>query len=43
MGTGFFIGGGYYPVIRWNFSWTTNDFQSFSRRPRTQFLIGFNF
>ena len=43
VGTGFFIGGGYYPVIRWNFSWTTPDFHSFSRRPRTQFLIGFNF
>jgi hypothetical protein len=43
VGTGVFIGGGYYPVIRWNFSWTTPDFQSFSRRPRTQFLIGFNF
>ena len=43
VGAGAFIGGGYYPVIRWNFSWVTPDFQTFSRRPRTQFLIGFNF
>jgi hemolysin activation/secretion protein len=43
VGAGAFIGGGYYPVIRWNFTWTTPDFQTFARRPRTQFLIGFNF
>jgi hypothetical protein len=42
-GTGVFVGGGYYPVIRWNFTWTTPDFRTFSHRPRTQFLIGFNF
>ncbi len=42
-GTGIYIGGGYYPAIRWNFVWTTADFRSFARRPRTQFLIGFNF
>jgi hypothetical protein len=43
VGTGVFVGGGYYPVIRWNFSWTTPDFQNFAPRPRTQFLIGFNY
>ena len=43
IGAGAYIGGGYYPVIRWNFSWTTPDFQTFSPRPRTQFLVGFNF
>jgi WD40-like Beta Propeller Repeat len=43
VGTGFYIGGGYYPVFRWNFVWTTPDFQTFSVRPRTEFLIGFNY
>jgi hemolysin activation/secretion protein len=43
VGTGVFVGGGYYPVIRWNFTWTTRDFRQFSHRPRTQFLVGFNF
>jgi len=42
-GTGVFFGGGYYPVIRWNFSWLTADFHSFTMHPRTQFLIGYNF
>jgi hypothetical protein len=43
VGAGAFIGGGYYPVIRWNFTWVTPDFQTFSRHPRTSFLIGYNF
>src|SRR5262249_579877 len=33
VGVGAFIGGGYYPVIRWNFSWLTPDFHTFSRQP----------
>jgi hypothetical protein len=43
MGTGVFIGGGYYPVLRWNFSWNTSDYQRFTQHPRTQFVIGYNF
>lgn len=43
VGAGAFIGGGYYPVIRWNFTWVTPDFQTFAHRPRTTFLIGYNF
>jgi len=43
VGTGIYVGGGYFPAIRWNFSWTTSDFRTFARRPRTTFLIGFNF
>ncbi len=43
LGAGVYLGGGYYPVVRWNFVWPTEDFRSYSRRPRTQFLIGFNF
>jgi Tol biopolymer transport system component len=42
-GTGVYMGGGYFPVIRWNFVWTTTDFQNFTTHPRTQFMIGYNF
>jgi len=42
-GVGVYIGGGYYPVIRWNFVWTTPDFKTYSTKPRTQFMIGFNY
>ena len=42
-GAGFFIGGGPFPVLRWNYAWRTTDFRSFSRRPRTQFVLGYNF
>jgi len=43
VGAGFFLGGGYYPAIRWNYVWPTQNFQDFPRRPRTQFTISFNF
>jgi hypothetical protein len=43
VGASWFIGGGYFPAIRWNYAWTTTDFRTFARRPRTQFSIGFNF
>jgi len=43
VGGGFFIGGGYFPALRWTYAWATTDFQRFARRPRTQFSIGFNF
>jgi hypothetical protein len=43
VGVGFYIGGGPYPVVRWNYAWQTPDFRRFSRRPRTQFAIGYNF
>jgi hemolysin activation/secretion protein len=42
-GFGFYLLGGYYPAIRWNYIWTTNDFSTFSRRPRTTFSIWYNF
>jgi hypothetical protein len=42
-GFGWFIGGGPFPVLRWNYSWQTKDFRSYSRRPRTQFMLGYNF
>ena len=43
VGFGLYLGGGYYPAIRWNFSWPTYDFREFGSRPRTQFTIGFNY
>ncbi len=42
-GFGVYLLGGYYPAIRWNWVWSTPDFQHFSRRPVMQFSIGFNF
>ena len=42
-GVGFFVGGGPYPVVRWNYVWQTPDFRRFATRPRTQFAIGYNF
>jgi hypothetical protein len=42
-GMGFFIGGGYYPVFRWDYAWLTNEFSTFTRRPVSRFWIGFNF
>ena len=42
-GLGFFIGGGYFPALRWNYAWRTIDFRHFSSRPRTQFALGWNF
>jgi hypothetical protein len=43
VGAGFYVGGAYFPAIRWNFSWLTEDWRHFSTRPRTTFAIGFNF
>lgn len=43
VGTALYLGGGYFPAFRWNFAWTTEDFHTFARKPRTQFVIGFNF
>ncbi len=42
-GLGFYLGGGYYPAIRWNFVWSSMDFRRFGPRPRTQFTLGFNY
>jgi len=42
-GFSFWIGGGFFPAFRWNYAWLTSDFQTFTRRPRTQFTLDFNF
>ena len=43
VGASLFIGGGYYPALRWNFVWRTNDFRNFTRRRGVQFRIETNF
>ncbi len=43
LGAGVYVGGGYFPAIRWNFAWTTSDFKTFTKKPRTQFSIAYNF
>ena len=42
-GFGFFIGGGYYPVFRWDYAWLTDNFSNYTHRPVSRFWIGFNF
>jgi hypothetical protein len=42
-GFGTFIGGGYYPALRWNWVWTTADYRHFAPRPRLQFTMTFDF
>ena len=42
-GFGLYLGGGYYPAIRWNFVWPTTDFKTFESGPHTQFTLGFNY
>lgn len=37
------VGGGFFPAFRWNYAWLTRDFSRFTRRPRTQFTIDFNY
>ena len=42
-GFSFWVGGGFFPALRWNYAWLTHDLRFFTQRPRTQFLIDFNF
>ncbi len=42
-GFSFWLGGGYFPAIRWNYAWKSRDLRTFTRRPRTQFALDFNF
>ena len=43
VGASLFMGGGYYPALRWNVAWRTNDFRNFTRRRGLQFRIEYNF
>lgn len=43
-GWGLFLGGGFLPAFRWNWMWTTTDFEKFrSARPDHLFSIAYNF
>ena len=42
-GLGFFMGGGYFPALRWNYVWISPDLEHWSLQPRTQFTLGYNF
>jgi hypothetical protein len=42
-GMGFFIGGGYFPVFRWDYAWLTDNFSNYTNHPVSRFWIGFNF
>ena len=43
VGASFFIGGGYFPALRWDYAWRTEDFHHFSNRIYRHFSVGFNF
>ena len=43
VGLGLYVGGGYYPALRWNFAWPTANFRTYSSGPRTQVVLGYNF
>ena len=39
----FYIGGGYFPALRWDFAWLTPDFHTYSKHVYKRFSVGFNF
>ena len=43
VGTSVFIGGGYFPALRWDFAWLTPDFHTYSKHVYKRFSVGFNF
>jgi outer membrane protein assembly factor BamA len=43
VGVGWFVGGGYFPALRWNYVWPTTDWRHYSSGPRTQFVLDYNF
>jgi hypothetical protein len=43
VGFAVYLGGAYFPAVRWNFAWTTTDWAHWAKRPATQFNLGFNF
>ncbi len=43
-GFALYLGGGFYPQMRWNWVWRTNDFKTLtSRRPGTYFTLDFTY
>lgn len=43
-GWGVYLGGGFWPAIRWNWMWITEDWRKFlNRAPEHEFFIAYNF
>ena len=42
LGFGLYLGGGYFPIIRFNTVWRT-DFTTLNRKPVREFFVGWNF
>jgi Tol biopolymer transport system component len=42
FGVGFYVGGGYFPIVRLNTVWRT-DFSDFERKPVHEFFVGWNY
>jgi hypothetical protein len=44
VGWSVWLGGGFYPALRWNWSWYTTDFQKFrNHAPLHYFSIAYNY
>lgn len=44
VGWSLYLGGAFFPAIRWNFAWSTTDFKHFDNRvPHHLFTLGYNF
>ncbi|MBN1504816.1 MAG: PD40 domain-containing protein [Candidatus Eisenbacteria bacterium] len=42
LGVGFYLGGGYFPAVRFNIAWRT-DFETVAREPVREFTVGWNY
>lgn len=43
-GWGIYLGGGYWPAVRWNWMWVTEDWHRFlNHAPQHEFFIAYNF
>jgi len=42
LGVGFYLGGGYFPAVRFNLAWRT-DFNTVGSKPVREFTVGWNF
>ena len=42
LGVGFYLGGGYFPVVRFNVAWRT-DFGTVDAKPVREFTVGWNY
>ena len=44
VGWGIYVGGGFWPALRWNWMWITEDYHGFrSKAPAHEFFIAYNF